>query len=106
VFHTSSFTRPTVVSGSNAIDRRRPETSKNCKSDVIKLLLKRGAHIDARNLDGKCFDQLLQSANLFDIINPLDYLTLQCLAATAVVKYKIPYEFTIPQKLAEFVKLH
>jgi hypothetical protein len=32
VFHKSSFTRPTVVSGSNAIDRRRPETSKNCTS--------------------------------------------------------------------------
>jgi hypothetical protein len=32
VFHTSSFTRPTVVSGSNAIDLRRPETSKNCTS--------------------------------------------------------------------------
>jgi len=32
VFHTSSFTRPTVVSGSNAIDRRRPDTSKNCTS--------------------------------------------------------------------------
>jgi hypothetical protein len=32
VFHTSSFTRPTVVSGSNAIDLRRPETSRNCTS--------------------------------------------------------------------------
>ena len=32
VFHTSSFTRPTVVSGSKANDRRRPETSKNCTS--------------------------------------------------------------------------
>ena len=32
VFHTSSFTRPTVVSGSNAIDLRRPETSRNCIS--------------------------------------------------------------------------
>lgn len=32
VFHKSSFTRPTVVSGSNAIDLRRPETSKNCTS--------------------------------------------------------------------------
>lgn len=35
VFHTSSFTRPTVVSGSNAIDRRRPETSKNCTSACV-----------------------------------------------------------------------
>ena len=32
VFHTSSFTRPTVVSGSNAIDLLRPETSRNCTS--------------------------------------------------------------------------
>jgi len=32
LFHASSFTRPTVVSGSNAIDLRRPETSKNCTS--------------------------------------------------------------------------
>jgi len=32
VFHTSSFTRPTVVSGSNAIERRRPDTSKNWTS--------------------------------------------------------------------------
>lgn len=32
VFHASSFTRPTVVSGSKAIDLRRPETSKNCTS--------------------------------------------------------------------------
>jgi len=31
-FHTSSLTRPTVVSGTNAIDLRRPETSKNCTS--------------------------------------------------------------------------
>ena len=32
VFHTSSFTRRTVVSGSNAIDLLRPETSRNCTS--------------------------------------------------------------------------
>jgi hypothetical protein len=32
VFHTSSLTRPTVVSGSNAIDLRRPDTSRNCTS--------------------------------------------------------------------------
>ncbi|GAB6018764.1 hypothetical protein CHUAL_000433 [Chamberlinius hualienensis] len=81
-------------------------SSKPYNQDVIKLLLNHGAHVDACNLERKSFLNLIAGEIMCDVLNPLDYRSLQCLAASVIVEHGIPYELVIPHKLIDFVKMH
>lgn len=39
-------------------------------------------------------------------INPLQYLTLRCLAASVVARNRLPYKREIPTMLEEFIEAH
>ncbi|CAG9858850.1 unnamed protein product [Phyllotreta striolata] len=72
---------------------------------LVKLLLEYGAHIDQPNPSGLVpLDEIMkhQQSDLF----VLNYLTLKCMCATVICKYKIPYANQIPKTLEQFVKLH
>ena len=76
--------------------------------DLIKriagLLLKNGAHVDMVNIWGdRAVDNLLSS--LMEM-NMLDFISLKCLSASVVMKYKISYAGHIPASLESFVQMH
>ena len=77
-----------------------------CKTDIIRLLLDKGAHIDARNLEHKDSAALMKNVTIFDIVSPLNYMSLQCMAARQLVLHNIPFKGHVPQKLEAFVRMH
>ena len=81
-------------------------SNRPCKSEVIHLLLKHGAHLDACNSDRKTPMQLIRGMTIYDIASPLNHVTLQCLAARVIVKCAIPYKGQIPKRLEKFIQMH
>ena len=72
---------------------------------IVETLLENGAHIDARNGDGhRPLDMLKLIPDCK--INPLQYLTLRCLAASVIVQNHLPYKREIPTVLEEFIEAH
>ena len=92
------------------VDRNSPlhiaASNRPCRSEVIRTLLKNGAHLDMCNNDRKTPMQLIRGMSINDIVSPLNYLTLQCLAARKIVKCGIPYKGHIPKKLESFIRMH
>lgn len=79
--------------------------AKNYHAEVVKSLLQYGAHIDQRNMEGvQAYTILTEVADCS--VNPLQYLSLKCFAAQAVVKYNIQYKGEVPIVLEDFIKLH
>lgn len=80
--------------------------NKHCQSDVIKFLLHRHAHLDMRNNEGRTPVQLLRGVAIHDIVSPLDFITLQCMAARIIIKYNIDYKGHVPLKEESFIEMH
>ena len=80
----------------------------NSAKHIIVMLLKYDAHIDIRNRDSTVVVDQLNQLTWMSIINidPLDHITLKCLAARVVKKENIPYEDDIPQSLVPFIEMH
>jgi hypothetical protein len=80
------------------------------RSDVIRLLLTRGAHHDAANGSGETMQTLLQSGDggvpLHRVLPPGKYMTLQCLAAQAITTFRIEYRGHVPRRLEAFIRMH
>lgn len=76
------------------------------RDKLICLLLNAGTHLDACNIHGKTAADLYKGGNMYNVINPINHLTLQCLAAKVIQKYKIPYREYLTSKLANFVSIH
>ncbi|XP_002740472.2 protein fem-1 homolog C [Saccoglossus kowalevskii] len=77
--------------------------SSNSTDTIIKYLIENGAHFDGCNAAKKNAMDLIQGTSDIPWMN---YITLQCLAAKAVLKYGIVYKGHIPKKLETFVELH
>lgn len=80
--------------------------NKPAKPAIVQALLRAGAHLDAVNVDGKTFADLLKGQYLHELVNPLKFTTLQCLAAKTIRHENIPYEGLLAPSLEEFVDLH
>ena len=81
----------------------------NILSEIILCLLENGAHLDACNKDGKTAADAATNCIAASIIKThvhLSLLSLKCLSARAVRKYKMEFEGIIPDSLKEFVELH
>jgi ankyrin repeat protein len=76
------------------------------RDKLICLLLNAGTHLDACNIHGKTAADLYKGGNMYNVVNPINHLTLQCLAAKVIQKYKIPYREYLTSKLANFVSIH
>ncbi|ESN97175.1 hypothetical protein HELRODRAFT_178284 [Helobdella robusta] len=73
--------------------------------EVIIKLLEYGADVDICNRQGITpYKMLFQTPKLN--INPFNYMTLKCLAATAIIKYHIPYNGELPKLVESFVSMH
>jgi len=77
----------------------------NYRQEIVETLLEHGAHIDARNSKGQRPLDMLKLISDCKI-NPLQYLTLRCLAASAIVRHQLPYKQEIPTILEEFIEAH
>lgn len=77
----------------------------NFFSPLVQLLLDHGAHLDTPNRNGEC-PAVVVAVNPRNNVHLVKYVTLRCLAATAVIKYKIPYVGQVPTTLENFVQYH
>ncbi|XP_055107357.1 protein fem-1 homolog A isoform X2 [Symphalangus syndactylus] len=78
----------------------------NCPA-IMNALIEAGAHMDATNAFKKTAYELLDEKLLArGTMQPFNYVTLQCLAARALDKNKIPYKGFIPEDLEAFIELH
>ncbi|KAH8374845.1 hypothetical protein KR200_007304 [Drosophila serrata] len=77
----------------------------NYDNEIVHLLLKCGADIDQPNrADKRPYD--LIASNPTSTIPLLNFVTLQCLAATVISKNRIPYHNQLHRQLEKFVKNH
>jgi 5-enolpyruvylshikimate-3-phosphate synthase len=76
------------------------------RDKIICLLLNAGTHLDACNANNKTAADLYKGGKMYNVINPINYVNLQCLAAKVIQKYKIPYREHLTLKLANFVSIH
>lgn len=71
------------------------------------LLVKAGAHFDATNAQRKTAYELLdEQSSGHPALAPLNYVTLQCLAARAIEKHRLPYRGLISEEMEAFIELH
>ena len=61
------------------------------RDKIICLLLNSGTHLDACNANNKTASDLYKGGKMYNVINPINYVNLQCMAAKVIQKYKIPY---------------
>nr|AAM10984.1 AT03259p [Drosophila melanogaster] len=77
----------------------------NYDNEIVHLLLKCGGDIDQPNrADKRPYD--LIASNPTSTIPLLNFVTLQCLAATAISKHRIPYHNQLHRQLEKFVRNH
>uniref|UniRef100_A0A182KB26 Protein fem-1 homolog CG6966 n=1 Tax=Anopheles christyi TaxID=43041 RepID=A0A182KB26_9DIPT len=80
--------------------------SRPCPAELAQILLDHGAHLDTRNVEGATFESLLQNQQLHELVNPIKYTRLSCLAARAIRRYAINCQEEIPKCLHAFVDSH
>uniref|UniRef100_A0A8D2LRT8 Fem-1 homolog A n=1 Tax=Varanus komodoensis TaxID=61221 RepID=A0A8D2LRT8_VARKO len=74
---------------------------------IMTALIEAGAHVDTTNAFGQTAHELLDKKVVMkSTMQPFNYVTLQCLAARAVGKHKIPYKRILPNELVAFIELH
>lgn len=73
---------------------------------VIKVLIESGSHIDACNHKGDTASSLLHTVLLHNIVPPLKYTSLQCLASREIAKHRIPYKGIVGLELEKTVEQH
>uniref|UniRef100_A0A1L8DB34 Putative ankyrin repeat protein n=1 Tax=Nyssomyia neivai TaxID=330878 RepID=A0A1L8DB34_9DIPT len=77
-----------------------------CPASLAQTLVDHGAHLDAKNADGETFESLLQEQKLRDLVNPVKYTSLKCLAARTIQKFGIQYRDEVPRVLYSFIECH
>lgn len=77
----------------------------NFRPAVVQTLLRHGAHLDRRNANGNQPHRML--AGITECaLNPLQHISLQCLAARKIVERRIPFVGEVPSTLEDFIRIH
>ncbi|CRL07180.1 CLUMA_CG020165, isoform A [Clunio marinus] len=77
-----------------------------CPPVIAQTLLKYGAHLDTKNNQGDTFESLLQDQKLHELVNPIHFTRLTCLAAVVLKRHGIPYQNEVPVALNKFIDQH
>ncbi|KAL1424465.1 hypothetical protein MTO96_020249 [Rhipicephalus appendiculatus] len=77
----------------------------NFVPDVVQTLLRYGAHLDRRNANGNQPHRMLAGISEC-VLNPLQHISLQCLAARNIVERRIPFAGEVPGALENFIRIH
>lgn len=80
--------------------------NKPCNREIVTALLKAGAHLDAVNFERKTAADLLSDIAIYDIVCPVNYLSLQCLCAKKIKETGLMYKDSVSSKLENFVDIH
>lgn len=78
----------------------------NYQAPLVELLLSRGGHIDQVNAAGERPTGMLLKLPGGSSIQPLQHVSLQCLAASVVKAHRLPYKGECPVSLESFIELH
>lgn len=92
------------IEGNTPLHYTAPLTASNCIKRVINLLLDAGGHVDAVNHGGKSAIECLRE-NGYTVCE-IRYTTLKCLAARAVVLYRLSLPQNIPDHVMDLLKIH
>lgn len=75
--------------------------------DIMAALVRAGAHFDATNARRQSPYELLdERSGGRHALHPLNYVTLQCLAARAIEKHRLPYKGLISEEMEAFIEQH
>ncbi|XP_051985404.1 protein fem-1 homolog A [Xyrauchen texanus] len=75
--------------------------------EIMEALIQAGAHFDATNaLHKTAYELLDEQSSERHVLHPLSYVTLQCLAARAIEKHRLPYKGLISEEMEAFIELH
>lgn len=80
--------------------------NKPAKPLLVQTLLDAGVHLDAVNSEGKTFESLLKGQSIHEVINPMRFTKLQCLAAQVIKREGINYSEALFPQLERFVDMH
>lgn len=94
------------LAASNRNNTLLNERNGNERDKIITLLLNHGSHYDACNKLNKTPNDLYKGGKLCNLVNQINYVSLQCLASRVIQKYQIPYRDQLSSKLANFVSMH
>ncbi|XP_067309030.1 protein fem-1 homolog A [Pseudorasbora parva] len=79
----------------------------NGSPEIMAALIRAGAHFDAINGQRKTAYELLdERSSGKHALQPVNHVTLQCLAARAIGKHRLPYKRLIPEEMEAFIELH
>jgi ankyrin repeat protein len=105
--HLAAANRNSALSASSTQSSSSLSNTVNSERDkLICLLLNAGSHIDTANAQNKTASDLYKGGKMYQVINPINYTSLQCLAAKVIRKHKIEYKTHLTPKLANFVSMH
>ncbi|KAJ8278962.1 hypothetical protein COCON_G00060280 [Conger conger] len=75
--------------------------------EVMGALVRGGAHFDATNARRRTAHELLsERCASRHALRPLAYVSLQCLAARAIERLRLPYKGLVPEDMEAFIELH
>ena len=73
--------------------------------ELVQLLVRYGAHLDAVNSKGKAMMQLMNERAFYEFLR--GPLSLYCIVSNAIVKYALPYHsIGLPQHVVRYVDMH
>jgi len=96
------------INATNALESTPLHTAScltNFKQEVVELLLRHGAHIDMKNIQGIRPSQLL-AANKVSTVSITRFLSLKCLCAQVISNNKLPFKGEVPEVLETFIEAH
>jgi hypothetical protein len=96
---------PLHICSKRALEESSDPNEKAQTTKLAEVIIARGAHMDARNKHGQLASDGLRNLPL-KLRPPLSYVTLKCLAARVIQRYKIAYEGEVPVALNSFIALH
>lgn len=77
-----------------------------CGRNILTALLDHGAHLDTCNNEHVCALDNLKNCDSLDVICPMTYTSLQCLAARVISHNKLPFIGLVSPKLEYFIQMH
>ena len=82
--------------------------NKSASREIVLALLKGGAHLDTLNNSSQTFESLRANRHqqIHQVVNSVQFTSLQCLCARSLRRHRIPYENTLPRTVSKFVDLH
>lgn len=78
----------------------------DCAVQIIKILLKAGAHTDCLDSDGFLPEQRARSIEIESLLRSTRTNSLKCLCTHLIISKKLPYKLHLSSRLINFIHMH